>query len=44
MGTGKQSTEAEKVKITILKNYNQISNRQIAKEIDRSKKCVSQRS
>ena len=40
MGSGKQLTEAEKAKIGTLKDYNQMSNRQIAKEIGRSKKCV----
>lgn len=39
MGHGKPLTEAEKAKISTLKDYNKISNRQIAKEISRGE-CV----
>lgn len=40
MGHGKPLTEAEKAKITTLKVYLKMSNRQIAKEISRSEKAV----
>lgn len=39
MGHGKSLTEAEKAKISTLKDYMKLSNRQIAKEISRSE-CV----
>lgn len=40
MGKGKPLSEPEKAKISTLKDYNNLSNRQIAKEIGRSKNVV----
>lgn len=40
MGHGKPLTEAEKAKISTLKNYLKLSNRKIAREINRSEKVV----
>lgn len=40
MGHGKRLTEAEKAKISTLKDYTSMSNRQIAKEVKRSKDVV----
>lgn len=40
MGHGKRLTEAEKAKISTLKDYNSLSNVQIAKEVNRSEKVV----
>lgn len=40
MGSGKKLNESEKVKISTLKDYRNMSNRQIAKEVSRSEKVV----
>lgn len=40
MGHGKRLTEAEKAKISTLKEYTSMSNRQIAKEVNRNEKVV----